>query len=123
MIDDEMQYEKSKDSRGGMCDDYEREENLERKNVRSVHKKVRSKVNTEMDDQTKVDIFTNELKKYMKVMNELEEHNFGSLLKRVISKRDLNALLFGENTERVRFKVRRKSVYTKDTCRNAKTKG
>ena len=54
MLDDEMQYEKSKDSRAGMCDDYERDKNLERKNVRSVHKKVRSKVNTEMDDQTKL---------------------------------------------------------------------
>ena len=32
-------------------------------------------------------------------MNELEEQNFGSLLKRMISKCDLNALLFGENTE------------------------
>ena len=54
-----------------------------------------------MDDHTKVDIFINELKKYMKVMNDHEEHNFGSLLKRVISKCDLNALLFGENTEMV----------------------
>ena len=44
-----------------MCDDYEREENLERNNFRSVHKKVRSKVNTEIDDQTKVDIFRNGL--------------------------------------------------------------
>ena len=35
----------------------------------------------------------------MKVMNELEEQNFESLLKRVISKCHLNALLFGENTE------------------------
>ena len=61
--------------------------------------KVRSKVNTEMDDHTKVDIFTNELKKYMKVMNELEEQNVSSLLKRIISKFDLNALLFWENTE------------------------
>ena len=49
-----------------------------------------------MDDHTKVNIFANELKKYMKVMNELEEQNFGSLLKRIISKCDLNALLFGE---------------------------
>ena len=55
----------------------------------------------EMDDHTKVDIFTNELKKYMKVMNELQKQNFGSLLKRIISKCDLNALLFGENTEMV----------------------
>ena len=43
-----------------------------------------------------MNIFANELKKYMKVMNELEEQNFGSLLKRIISKCDLNALLFGE---------------------------
>ena len=48
-----MQYEHS-------TDDYEREKNLDRKNVRSVHRKVRSKVNT---NHTKVDIFTNELKK------------------------------------------------------------
>ena len=54
-------------------DNYEREKNLERKTVRSVHKKVRGKDNTEMDVHTKVDIFTNELKKYMKVMNELEK--------------------------------------------------
>ena len=85
-----------------MCDNYEREKNIERKNVRSVHKKVRSKVDTEMDDHTKVDIFTNELKKYMKVMNELEEQNFGSLLKRRISEFDLNTLFFGKkNTEMV----------------------
>ena len=32
----------------------------------------------------------------MKVINELEEQNCGSLLKRIISKCDLNALLFGE---------------------------
>ena len=32
-------------------------------------------------------------------MNDVEEQNFESLLKRVISKCDLNALLFGENTE------------------------
>ena len=38
-----------------------REENRE-ENVRSLHKKVRSKVNTEMDDQINVHIFTNELK-------------------------------------------------------------
>ena len=60
---------------------------------------MRSKVDTEMDDHTKADIFTNQLKKYMKIMNELEEQNFASLLKRVMSKYDLNALLFGENTE------------------------
>ena len=35
----------------------------------------------------------------MEVMNDLEEQNCGSLLNRVISKCDLNALLFGENTE------------------------
>ena len=35
----------------------------------------------------------------MKAMHELEEQNFGSLLKRIISKCNLNALLFGENTE------------------------
>ena len=46
-----------------------------------------------------MNIFTNELKKYMKVMNELEEQNFESLLKRITLKCDLNALLFGENTE------------------------
>ena len=63
-----------------MCDDYEREKNSERKNVRCVQKKMRSKVDTEMDDHTQADIFTNELKKYIKVMNEREEHNFGSLL-------------------------------------------
>ena len=81
MLDDEMQYEKSKDSRAGLSDDYEREKNLERTNSRCLQKKVRSKVNTEMDDHIKVDIFTNELKKYMQVINELEEQNFGSLLK------------------------------------------
>ena len=32
----------------------------------------------------------------MKVMNEIEEKDCGSLLKRIISKCDLNALLFGE---------------------------
>ena len=99
MLDDQMQCEYSKNSGAGMCEDYERQKNLERKNFISVDKKVRSKVNTEMDDHTKVDIFTNELKKYMKVMNELEEQNFGSLLTRLISKCDQNALLFGENTE------------------------
>ena len=67
MLDDQMQYENLKDRQADMCDDYEREKNLERKTVRSVHKKVRSKVNTEVNDHTKVDIFTNELKKYMKV--------------------------------------------------------
>ena len=82
-----------------MCDDYESEKNIERKNVRCVQKKMKSKVDTEMDDHKKAGIFTNELKKYMKVMNDLEEQNFRSLLKRVISKCDLNALLFGENTE------------------------
>ena len=57
---------------------------------------MRNKVNTEMDDHTTVDIFANELKKYLKVMNELEEQNVGSLLIRIISKCDLNVLLFGE---------------------------
>ena len=52
-----------------------------------------------MDNHTKVDIFTNDLKKNLKAMNELEEQNCGSLLKRIILKCDLNALLFGENTE------------------------
>ena len=78
---------------------------------------MRSKVDTEMDDHTKANIFTNELKKYMKVMNELEEQNFGSLLKRVISKYGLNALLFGEIISD--GKVKRKSVYTKNTYRKA----
>ena len=117
MLDDQMQYEKSKDSRAGMFDDYEREKNIERKNIerkmfRCEQKKMRSNVNTEMDDHTKVDIFANELKKYMKVMNELEEQNFGSLLKIVISKCDINALLFGEMVSD--GKVKRKSVYTKN---------
>ena len=67
MLDDQMQYENLKDSQAGMCDDYEREKTLERKTVISVSKKVRSKVNTEENYHTKVDIFTNELKKYMKV--------------------------------------------------------
>ena len=67
-----------------------------RKNFRCEQKKVRNKVNTEMDNHTKVNIFANELNKYMKVLNELEEQNVGSLLKRIISKCDLNALLFGE---------------------------
>ena len=31
MLDDQMQYENSKDSRAGMCEDYERENKLERK--------------------------------------------------------------------------------------------
>ena len=31
MLDDEMQYEKSKDSLADVCDDYERETNIERK--------------------------------------------------------------------------------------------
>ena len=35
----------------------------------------------------------------MKVMNELEEQDVGSLLKIIISKCDLNTLLFGKNTE------------------------
>ena len=39
MLDDEMQYENSKDCRAGMSDDYEREKNIERKNVRCVQKK------------------------------------------------------------------------------------
>ena len=52
-----------------------------------------------MNDHAKVFIYTNELKKNMKAMNELEEQNFESLLKRIISKCNLNALLFGENTE------------------------
>ena len=99
MLDDQIQCEKSKDSRDGMCDDNEREKNMEKTNFRCVKKKMRRKVDTEIDDHTKADIFTNELKKYMKVMNELKEHNFGSLLKRVISKCDLNAFLFEENTE------------------------
>ena len=45
MFDDQMLYENSKDSRADMCENCEREKNIERKNVRSVHKKVRSKVN------------------------------------------------------------------------------
>ena len=61
MFDDEMQYENSKDSRAGMFDDYDREKNIERKNVRCVQKKRRSKVDTEMDGHTIADIFTNEL--------------------------------------------------------------
>ena len=116
MLDDQMQYEKSKDSRAGMFDDYEGEKNIERKNVRCEQNKMRSNVNTEMDDHTKVDIFANELKKYMKDMNELEEQNFGSLLKRVISKCDLNALLFGEMVSD--GKVKGKSVYTKQESVN-----
>ena len=52
ILDKQMQYENSKDIRAGMCDDYKREKNLERKNVISVHKKVRSKINTEMEDHT-----------------------------------------------------------------------
>ena len=99
MLDAQMQYENSKNSRAGICEDYDREKYLERKNIRSVHKKVRRKVNTEMDHHTKVVIYTNELKKYVKAINELEEQNFGSLLNRIITKCDLNALLFGENTE------------------------
>ena len=75
MLDDQMQYENSKDSRAGMFDDYEWEKNIERKSFRCEQKKVRNKVNTEIDDHTKVNIFANELKKYMKVMNELEEQN------------------------------------------------
>ena len=33
MLHDQMQYEKSKDSRAGMFDDYERGKNIERKNI------------------------------------------------------------------------------------------
>ena len=73
-----------------------RENNIERKNFICEQNKERNTVNTEMDDHTKVNIFANELKKYMKVMKELEEQNCGSLLKRIISKCDLNTLLFGE---------------------------
>ena len=76
MHDDQMQYENSKDSLDGMCDNYEREKNLERKTVRSVHKKVRSKDNTEMDEHTKVDIFTNEFTKYMKVLINLKKKSW-----------------------------------------------
>ena len=79
-----------------MFDDYERKKNIDRKNFTCEQNKERNKVNTEIVDHIKVNIFANELKKYMKVMNELEEPNFGSLLKRIISKCDLNALLFGE---------------------------
>ena len=39
------------------------------------------------------------MKKNVTAMNELEEQNFGLLLKRIISKCNLKALLFGENTE------------------------
>ena len=81
MLDDQMQYENSKDSRAGMFDDYEREKTIGRKNCICEQNKERNKVNTEMDDHTKVNIFANELKKYMKVLNELEEENFGSLRK------------------------------------------
>ena len=46
---DQMQYEKSNDSRAGMFDDYEREKQIERKNIernnfRCEQKKMRSKV-------------------------------------------------------------------------------
>ena len=75
MLDDQMQYENSKDSCAGMFDDYQREKNIERKNFTCEQNKERNKVNTEMDDHTKVNIFANELKEYMKVMNELEEQN------------------------------------------------
>ena len=51
-LDDKMQYEKSKGSRAGMCDDYEREKNIKRKNVRCVQKKMRRKVDTKMVDHT-----------------------------------------------------------------------
>ena len=121
MLEDKMQYENSKDSRASMFDDYEREKNIERKNFRCEQKKVRNKVNTEMDNHTKVDIFANELKKYMKVMNELEEKNVGSLLKRIISKCDLNAFLFGEMISN--GKLEKKSVYTENTYSKAQTKG
>ena len=73
-----------------------RERKILRGKILCEQNKERNKVNTEMDDHTKVNIFANELKKYMKVMNELEEQNFGSRLKRIISKCDLNALLSGE---------------------------
>ena len=73
MLHDQKQYEKSKDTQTGMYDDYERQKNIERKHFGSVQKKVRSKLNMKMDDHTKVGIFTNELKKYMKVMNEVQE--------------------------------------------------
>ena len=51
MLDDEMPYDKSKDSRAGMCDDYARKTTIKRKNSRCLQKKVRSKVNTEMITQ------------------------------------------------------------------------
>ena len=41
---DQMQYEKSKDNRSGMFDDYDREKNIERKSFRCEQKKMRSKV-------------------------------------------------------------------------------
>ena len=103
LLDDQMQCENSKESRAGMFDDSERETNIERKSFTCEQNKERNKVNTEMDDNTKVNIFANEFKKYMKVMNELEEQNFGSLLKRIISKCDLNALLFGEMISNGKF--------------------
>ena len=43
MLDDEMQYEKSKDSRAGMCDDYERDKNHERKMLEAYIRKLEVK--------------------------------------------------------------------------------
>ena len=57
----------------------------------------------------------NELKKYLKVMNELEEQNFGSLLKRIISKCDLNALLFEEMISNGKLEENR-SDYTQESA-------
>ena len=53
MLDDQMQYENSKDSRAGMFDDYEREKNIQMTNFVCEQNKERNKVNTEMDDHTK----------------------------------------------------------------------
>ena len=39
MLDDQMQYEKSKDSPAGMCDDYERGNILRGKKMLDVYKR------------------------------------------------------------------------------------
>ena len=53
MLDDQMQYENSKDRRADMFDDYERMKNIEWKNFTCEQNKERNKVNTEMDDNIK----------------------------------------------------------------------
>ena len=73
-----------------------------------------------MDDYAKVVIYTNVLKKNMKAMNELEEKHFGSLLKRIISKCNLKALLFEETQKSYQMESYKKiSLYQEYTQKSA----